>query len=128
MSKLVTEIFVLAMAAVCFIGMHEAGHFLAADILDLNPSLVLGKPTAGFLFYRMGISFQETAVPFENLFILLGALVPPVVLGAFLLISKNYYLRMFASVFLVLGILTFVPLPMPEIDANILYSLVLGMI
>ena len=120
------EFFILLIAATSFIGMHELGHFVPAAIFDLEPQFVIGDTgVSGFLTLKMGIAFQNTNNLLEHLIILLGALVPPVILGSLLMFSKNQYIRLFATVFLILGLLTFVPLPIQGVDANILYRTII---
>ncbi|MBL7160174.1 MAG: hypothetical protein ISS95_01285 [Candidatus Aenigmarchaeota archaeon] len=127
--EMILEILLILVAAATFISVHEVGHFIPAAMFGLDPEFVLGDPSAsGFLTLKMGVSFQNTNNPIEHLFILLGALVPPVILGSILSFSKNHYAKLFATVFLILGLLTFIPLPMQGVDANILYRTILELI
>jgi hypothetical protein len=111
MSKQIVKVATFIMSAAVFIALHESGHYLAAASMGLGPSIVFGEQTsAAFAGMGIGVSYWP-AGELQQLIVILAALIPPLLIGAFLHTRDNELLKLVGSVFLMQSVMAFVPLP-----------------
>lgn len=119
----------IIVAGMSFIGMHELGHWMAAESFSLNPTFVLGGASSGLMGLAVGV-MHDPATPVQQTIIILGATLLPmlavVVSAGAAHFTGNETAALVAEVYLLLIIVNLIPLPgVSQLDADRLMAAVL---